>query len=482
MKYPLTSQVIRKRSPFASFVLLATIGPPPLAFSIFDVNRPEVHQDVLEHYKYGSIGAEERTGVPYLIWKVLPRMFPEHLPNRPGEGYERFGFVFEPGKKRPIGTSLRERRLPFIGLNCAICHTGTVRDTPQGPRRIVLGMPSHQFDSQAYQRFLFACIRDSRFTPENVWAAMLREDPELSWFDGITYRWFVIPRTREEGTRLASEFSWTDSRPPQGPGRVDTFNPYKTMFGFDLSVDPTVGTADLPSLWNQKIRERMWLHWDGNNNEVTERNKSAAIGAGCSEDSLDLPSMKRVEDWIFNLPAPQFPRGRIDMSRAARGARVYQAECASCHEPGSRTGQVAPLAEIGTDPERVNSFTAPLAAKMNTLGTGKPWKFSHFRKTDGYAAMPLDGVWLRAPYLHNGSVPTLVHLLEKPADRPAVFWRGYDVYDYTSVGFVWNGAEAERTGFRHDTSLKGNGRAGHLYGTDLKPAEKQDLIEYLKTL
>ena len=44
---------------------------------------------------------------------------------------------------------------------------------------------------------------------------------------------------------------------------------------------------------------------------------------------------------------------------------------------------------------------------MNTIGTGKPWKFSHFRKTKGYANMPLDGVWLRAPYLHNGSVPTL---------------------------------------------------------------------------
>ena len=48
---------------------------------------------------------------------------------------------------------------------------------------------------------------------------------------------------------------------------------------------------------------------------------------------------------------------------------------------------------------------------MNTIGTGKPWKFSHFRKTDGYANMPLDGVWLRAPYLHNGSVPTLRALL-----------------------------------------------------------------------
>ncbi len=93
-------------------------------------------------------------------------------------------------------------------------------------------------------------------------------------------------------------------------------------------------------------------------------------------------------------------------------------------------GQVTPVAELRTDPERVNCFSPALAAKMNTSGAGRPWKFSHFRKTDGYAAMPLDGVWLRAPYLHNGSVPTIRDLLEKPENRPSVFWRGYDVYDY----------------------------------------------------
>ena len=70
---------------------------------------------------------------------------------------------------------------------------------------------------------------------------------------------------------------------------------------------------------------------------------------------------------------------------------------------------------------------------MNTIGEGKPWRFTHFRKTNGYANMPLDGLWLRAPYLHNGSVPTLRALLF-PDERPAVFYRGYDVYDWTNVG------------------------------------------------
>lgn len=460
-----------------------TITPVPLFLSLFDKNRPETHQDILEHFKYGSIGAEERAGIPYMLWLALPRAFPQHLPAKPGNGYERFGFVFESGKKRPIGTSYRERQVPFIGLNCAVCHTGTVRDTPGGGRRIVLGMPSHQLDLQAYQRFLFACFRDPAFETDFVWKAMRQESPDLSWFDGILYRWFVIPETKKVGLQLAGQAAWTETRPQAGPGRVDTFNPYKVMFGFNMTSDKTVGTADLPSLWNQKMRDHMWLHWDGNNDLVTERNKSAAIGAGCSEASLDLPSMKRIEDWIWTLPAPTYPRDRIDQKRAAAGAALYAKLCADCHDAGGkRTGQTIPLAEIATDPERLASFTPELAAKMNTLGTGRPWKFAHFRKTDGYAAMPLDGVWLRAPYLHNGSVPTLRLLLEKPTERPAVIWRGYDVYDYANGGFVWSGAEAERLGFRFDTALPGNGRSGHLYGTDLKPGQKEELLEYMKTL
>ena len=78
---------------------------------IFDSNSPETHADIVEHFKYGSIGAEERAGIPYEIWRVLPAMFPQHLPQRPGTGYEWFGFVFEPGKVRPIGTYRYPARL-----------------------------------------------------------------------------------------------------------------------------------------------------------------------------------------------------------------------------------------------------------------------------------------------------------------------------------------------------------------------------------
>ena len=248
-----------------------------------------------------------------------------------------------------------------------------------------------------------------------------------------------------------------------------------------IENDRTVGTVDLPSLWNQRIREGLWLHWDGNNNSVEERNKSAAIGAGATPDSLDLASMKRIEDWILDLKPPAYPAERINAALAQTGAPIYQRECARCHEVGSpQVGQVTPIAEIGTDHERLDSFSAELAKGMNTIGEGQPWKFSHFRKTDGYANMPLDGLWLRAPYLHNGSVPTLRALLT-PAERPAEFYRAYDVYDWTNVGFVSSGAEAEKEGVRFNTRDRGNGNGGHMYGSTLDATSKTALLEYLKT-
>lgn len=462
--------------------ILAAVGLAAYAFFQRDV--PERYAGIEDHFKYGSIGAEARTGVPYRIWRILPVVFPEHLPDRPGEGYARFGYLYEsPDAQRPIGTSLREKPIPLIGLNCAVCHTGSVRESPDGPAQFILGMPAHQFDLQSYARFLFATAQDERFTPDTLLAAMQEDDPQISWFESQFYRFIVIPQTKDALHQQAEVFSWWDSRPRQGPGRVDTFNPYKVIF-FELPLqqDATVGTADLPTLWNQRVRDGLWLHWDGNNDSVEERNRSAALGAGANPDSLDEESLRRVADWILDFPPPAIPTGKVDSARIEAGRQIYQANCAQCHAlDGQHVGQVTPLTEIGTDSARLESFTPELAERMKTLGSGQAWQFSHFRKTEGYANLPLDGVWLRSPYLHNGSVPTLRDLLAPSEQRPAEFYRGYDEYDFDDVGFVTSGPAAERSGVRFDTREKGNGNQGHTYGTTLPESQKTDLIEFLKT-
>ena len=113
-----------------------------------------------------------------------------------------------------------------------------------------------------------------------------------------------------------------------------------------------------------------------------------------------------------------------------------------------------------------------------------PVSYTHLDvyKRQGYVAAFLDGIWLKAPYLHNGSVPTLRDLLEPVAKRPKVFWRGYDVYDQTKVGFVTDTPEAQRVGTRLDTASKGGSNQGHEFGTGLSATDKAALVEYLKTL
>lgn len=471
-------------------VIVAALG----VYGYLQRNVPQVYADPAEHFKYGSIGADSQDGgVPYALWRVLPTVFADKLPNHPGEGYARFGFIYEtPTSPRPIGTSIREEPIPLLGLNCATCHSGTVRDSANGPTRIVLGMPAQQLDVQGYLRFLIGIGQDPRFNADTLLPAVHADNPSFSWLDDLFYRYVIIPQTRAALLARAQSFAWMNQRPPFLPGRVDTFNPYKQRLqerlgtaasGLDLSTDKTVGTADLPSLWNQRPREGMWLHWDGNNDSVDERNKSATLGAGATEKSLDEQSLVRIHDWIADLQPPRFPPEKINTELAQAGERVWTVQCASCHAFGApQTGEVTPIAQVGTDPSRLNSFTPQLAKAMTDFGKGYPWQFSHFRKTDGYANMPLDGLWLRAPYLHNGSVPTLRDLLMAPDQRPEVFYRGHDLYDYDNVGFVSSGAEAERFGARYDTTVEGNGNGGHLYGTNLSQEDKDALLQYLKTL
>jgi hypothetical protein len=439
-----------------------------------------------EHFLYGSIGTETLTGVPYWIWLVLPRLFPEYLPG-PG-GYASLGIPWQEGHEMPIGFTKVTVGFPRVGFNCAFCHTAKWRATPEDPATIVATGPSHQAAVQSYLRFLFACARDPRFTGKNIMAEINR-NYSLSWVDTQLYRFLIIPFTGMALRKQAEQNAWMDTRPDWGRGRIDPFNPVK--FGFlKQPVDDTIGNSDMEPVWNQKSRQGMSLHWDGLNTNHTEVVLSSALGDGATKKWVDRDfqtwrngsSLQRIQKYLMDVQAPQYPFP-LDPQRAAAGKNIFDQNCASCHAFGQqRTGTVISVDEVGTDRHRLDMWTEEAARAYNAYGQGYAWKFNAFTKTSGYVAVPLDGLWLRAPYLHNGSVPSLWDLLEIPENRPQLFYRGYDVYDPQKVGFITEGSEAERTGFRHETSVPGNGNGGHRYGTALSPAEKEALIEYLKTL
>lgn len=443
------------------------------------------------HFLYGSVGTEAEQGIPYWIWLVLPRVFPEYLPG-PG-GYASIGVLSQPGYHMPIGLSKVTVGFPRVGINCAMCHASSFRASPDDAPRVYPAATSHQAGEQEYLRFLINAAEDPRFTADTL-LAEIAKNTRLSFMDRLLYRFAIIPGTRRGLLQQRDRGTWMHRRPQWGRGRIDPFNPVK--FGMlKQPVDDTIGNSDMMPLWALARRDGTAYHWDGLNTSLREVVQSSALGDGATRRWMDrdyakwdnadpkqMSSLRRVMNYIGDLKAPAFPFP-IDLPLAASGALTFQTHCAQCHQMGGqRTGTVIPVAEVGTDRHRVDMWTTGATEAYNAFGEGHSWKLSSFKNQEGYVALPLDGVWLTAPYLHNGSVPTLADLLEPVPSRPRLFWRGYDVYDRERVGFVSNDAEAHRVGTPLDVSQPGNSNAGHTWGTTLTPEEKRALLEHLKTL
>ncbi len=249
-----------------------------------------------------------------------------------------------------------------------------------------------------------------------------------------------------------------------------------------------------------------------------------------------------MEETLRKLESPLWPEDvlpPIDRALAKRGEALYRAECITCHalldraDPGRKVvAIVTDIDLVGTDPTAAkvvagarvpsgklagavsskgdkygaemsaldmlaNLVEGALSAKpdaaIKTLALAKLHGMEksskqgrHRQPTDkdptadllAYKARPLNGIWASAPYLHNGSVPSLHALLLPPASRPARFSVGRWEYDPKNVGYVSDG----QVPFVVDTTLPGNGNGGHEYGTKLAEEDRRALVEYLKTL
>jgi hypothetical protein len=486
--------------PIRAILILAAVAILLLilvsSYARFTRNVAVEYPDAVDHFKFGSTGGEIESGIPYSVWMTLPRIFGLRNGN-----YESFGFLYESGKDLPVGVSKRNYQgLDRVSFNCAICHYGSFRKAPGATPTHVPGMPSNTVDLRAFYQFLFDAAKSNRFSAGSVIAEARNMGIHEDFINRQILRFYAVIAMRSFLADFNDRLNFIMTEPDFGPGRIDTFSPAKALLGFPsgdkMPEAERIGTTDLPSIWYQGKREGMQLHWDGNNTSVRERDRSAAFGTGAYPSSLDRKNMARVEDWIINQAQPPAYPYPIDAARAAQGKQIYGQLCESCHGPDGKNfapgqkdlGKVTPIEEIQTDRHRLDSYTFELAVNQSLLyaETKDPQeRFQHFRKTYGYANMPLDGIWLRAPYLHNGSVPTLRDLLEPSTLRPPTFYRGDDVFDPNRVGFESNiSARDGNKFFFYDTNVIGNGNKGHegkVYGTQLAPAEKDALVEYLKT-
>jgi hypothetical protein len=213
------------------------------------------------------------------------------------------------------------------------------------------------------------------------------------------------------------------------------------------------------------------------------------------------PTFADIQAYILSLRPPRYPFP-IDADLAAKGEQVFRRTCARCHgtygENWTYPNRIVPIDVIGTDRTRFEGFTERVGRHYNQSWFAHErsgWLGDDFpaRAPVGYQAPPLDGIWATAPYFHNGSVPTVYHVLNSET-RPKIYTRSYrtdkDAYDPVKLGWkvevLEHGADPKLPAFErrkiYDTSLPGRGNDGHKFGDELRKEERMAVIEYLKTL
>src|SRR6266508_3617206 len=351
-------------------VVLGALGG---VFAWYKFFREEAQPDWITkdpemRFKYGSIGAERDAGMPYWIFYVLPRMFPEKLP-RPA-GYAVFGVGWEQGRELPIGFTQKVVGFPRVANNCASCHAASYRMAlDQNPIFVPAG-PGHTLQLEGLFRFFVDCAKDPRFNGDNL----MREIglvTNLSWIDRLIYRFVLIPITRQRLLEREGQFAWVYRKdfPEWGRGRDDAMNLTK-YFMLKLPMDNSVGPTDIPSIWNLKKYdgEGTTMNWAGDSHDAYSVIIDSALGllaAAPKHKDEFLAEVKWLQDYLREKPPPRFPFA-VDEKLAARGGALFEANCAGCHA-SDKTGKRMPLAVVGTDPERIGTWSKDNAVAANKV-------------------------------------------------------------------------------------------------------------------
>jgi len=335
----------------------------------------------------------------------------------------------------------------------------------------------------------------------------------------------------------------------EGYGRLDAFGIGRDeLFGaIGANSLPADAPVSIPHIWGMEYTG--WLQWGANTNSVMERNIGQALGVGALFDAKTFESTLRLEDLhqletlAYKITPPKWPDTfpPIDAARAARGRELFYQHCAGCHETFKVDGkmrvyQLFSLDEVGTDPMAALNFERqvmladgtvqpfPNAAlglitrikqkayqerkldaqtiaqwEQRQIRSGPQWNptfrapllnADSWADTKGrkvYRAKTLVGIWATAPFLHNGSVPTIYDLLKPAAERPVTFPTGQREYDPVKLGLETDRAKyvlpPGLPGFLMDTRRRGNWNTGHewsFYPT-LTDDQRYAIIEFLKS-
>jgi len=497
----------------------------------------------------------------------------------------RYGYLANPDATLPLPIGFTVAGAPgaqFVGITCSACHTRQI-EVDGASYRIDGGPALSDFQSflldldQSVGRVLAS---DADFT--SFANAVL--GPSVTSSERATLRQDVSNWYQRQHTL----FTRALPSEPWGVGRLDAVSMiFDRVSGLDIASTPDGVIADnikpadapvrYPFVWDAPKQDKtQWPGFAANGDDLlgVVRNLGEVYGVfatfhpvktqgpiGWSFDrinSANFSGIDHLESLVRDIGPPAWPWA-IDQGAANRGAQLFAANCASCHQedhhgevrffPLSQTWKT-PLVDAGTDAreydvlnrvastgilkgalympgkhlqasdtqfnilkaavigsmfDQIAHHGLPRGSLLQPLDQGlflhqpAPLKKPQDEVNEAFRADPvpmgamgtphpyearvLHGIWATAPYLHNGSVPSLAELLKPDTQRVATFALG-NIYDTRTVGLAVQqhpGAPVRQTTDCANRA-SGNSRCGHNYGTTLRGDQKADLIEYLKSL
>lgn len=246
--------------------------------------------------------------------------------------------------------------------------------------------------------------------------------------------------------------------------------------------------ADVPALWSLQKKGALYYNGMGRGDFTKLLMQACLLGIHDSTSARVVQqNFKDVIAWIMELEPPKYPYS-INQDLAAKGKLIFENNCSKCHGTYGKNefypNKIVHLDEVKTDPYyALYALQSPANGWYNKSWFSQTSPKAYSKPSYGYMAPPLDGVWATAPYLHNGSVPTIAALLDSKK-RPT-FWQfagPESEYDYEEIGrkfIIKSNKSGKRT---YNTLLPGSGNQGHTFGDSLSVADRRAVMEYLKTL
>jgi mono/diheme cytochrome c family protein len=407
-------------------------------------------------------------GMPYSAW-VRTAQPPDSLPRLPGRR----------GRNAQLPYYLTAHRnaagVEIVSANCLLCHGGVFNgeliiglgneslDFTEDPRRLVDAIGAYVSGAEETAAWRKWAQRITAIAPY-----MITDTVGVNPAPNLT---LALIAHRDPDTLAWSEQPLLEL-PPEQPM-----------------------PASVPPWWRMSKKHAMFYNAMGRGDHARFMMMKSLV---CTDDVEEASAIDRdftnVRAYIASLERPEYPFA-VDDALAQDGAEVFQTHCSGCHGSYRATGSypnlVVDLDAVGTDP--AYALQAYEGSDRFVQWFNRSWYggISEARPARGYIAPPLDGVWATAPYLHNGSVPT-IHALLDSSTRPAYWTRSFDSTDYDPDALGWNyrelsqgKAEADDPAIRkriYDTTLEGYSNAGHTFGDALSESQRRAVIEYLKTL